>query len=70
MKSIDLKMTSVEVKTETRPLCVKWPREMATDFQNFDIDNSSEMDAALMKEWSYMARTSERKSKARKIFES
>lgn len=69
MKSIDLKMSSVEAKTETRPLHTKWTR-IATDLQNFDIDNASEMEAALMKEWSDMARTSERKSKARKIFES
>ena len=31
MKSIDLKMTSVEVKTG--PLRVKWTREMATDYK-------------------------------------
>lgn len=67
MKSIDLKMSSVEVKAE--PLRTKRTR-ITTDLQNFDIDNTSEMEAALMKEWSDMARTSGRKSKARKIFES
>jgi len=57
MKSIDLKMTSVEVKTETRPLRTQWTRELATDLQS-------------MKEWNDIARTSSRKSKVRKIYES
>jgi hypothetical protein len=57
MKSIDLKMTSVEVKTETRPLRTQWTRELATDLQS-------------MKEWNDIARTSSRKSKVCKIYES
>ena len=63
MKSVDLKMTSVEVKTTTRQLRTQWTREMATD-HNID---TSKMEAALMKEWA-MTRTSTRKSKTRKIY--
>ena len=70
MKSIDLKMTSVEVKTETRPLRVKWTREMATDLQSIHMDDTSEIEATLMKEWNDIARTSTRRSKVRKIYES
>jgi hypothetical protein len=57
MKSIDLKMTSVEVKTETRPLRTQWTREISTDY-------------TLMKEWRNINRTSTRRSKVRKIYES
>ena len=57
MKSIDLKMTSVEVKTQTRPLRTQWTRELATDLQS-------------MKELNDIARTSSRKSKVCKIYES
>ena len=70
MKSIDLKMTSVEVKTETRPLRVKWTREMATDLQSIHMDDTSEIEATLMKEWNDITRTSTRRSKVRKIYES
>ena len=71
MKSIDLKMTSVEVKTETRPLRVKWTREMVTDLQGmYDMDHVSEIEATLMKEWKDINRTSDRRSKVRKIYES
>jgi hypothetical protein len=70
MKSIDLKMTSVEVKAETRPLCVQWTREMSKDFLMYYTHDTATIEAAIMKEWSNMARTSERKSKSRKIFES
>ena len=71
MKSIDLKMTSVEVKTETRPLCAQWTREMATDLQSmYDIDHTSGIEETLMKEWRNINRTSSRKSKVRKIYES
>ena len=52
MKSVDLKMTSVEVKTETRPLRAKWSREMVTDLQSmYGMDDTSGIEAALMKEW-------------------
>lgn len=67
MKSIDLKMTSVEVKTETRPLCTQWTRELSKDFRMYD---TATIETAIMKECSNMSRTSEQKSKARKIFES
>ena len=71
MKSIDLKMTSVEVKTETRPLRAKWTREMATDLQSmYGMDHVSKMESALMKEWNDIARTSSRRSKVCKIYES
>ena len=69
MKSIDLKMTSVEVKTETRPLRVKWTREMATDLQGmYGMDHVSEIETTLMKEWNDIARTSSRRSKVCKIY--
>ena len=70
MKSIDLKMTSVEVKTETRPLRDKWTREMAADLQSIHMDDASEIEATLMKEWRNMTRTSVRRLKVRKIYES
>ena len=69
MKSIDLKMTSVEVKTETRPFRVKWTREMATDLQGmYGMDHVSEIETTLMKEWNDIARTSSRRSKVCKIY--
>jgi hypothetical protein len=71
MKSIDLKMTSVEVKTETRPLCAQWTRALATDLQSmYGMDHVSKIETALMKEWRNMTRTSSRRSKVRKIYES
>ena len=51
MKSIDLKMTSVEVNAETRSLHTKWTREMVADLQSIHTENTSEIEAALMKEW-------------------
>jgi len=42
MKSINLNITSIEVKAETRALKCKWTREMAKDLEVFtDIDMSS-----------------------------
>lgn len=70
MKSIDLKMTSVEVKTETRSLRTKWTREMAADLQSIHMDDASEIEVALMKEWRNMTRSSVRRLKVRKIYES
>ena len=71
MKSIDLKMTSVEVKTETRPLHAQWTHEMATDLQSmYGIDHTFGIEASLMKEWRNINRTSSRRSKVRKIYES
>lgn len=70
MKSIDLKMTSVEVKAETRQLRTQWTREMAADLQSIHTDDASEIEMALMKEWRNMTRTSVRRLKVRKIYES
>lgn len=70
MKSIDLKMTSVEVKAETRQLRAQWTREMATDLQSIHTDDASEIEMTLMKEWRNMTRTSVRRLKVRKIYES
>jgi hypothetical protein len=42
MKYVDLKMTSVEVKTTTRPTRAQWTREIAQDLSSFysiDIEN-------------------------------
>lgn len=63
-------MTSVEVKAETRALRAKWSREMATDLQSIHMDDASEIEMALMKEWRNMTRTSVRRLKVRKIYES
>lgn len=68
MKSVDLKMTSVEVKTETRALRSKWTREMAADLQSIHMDDASEIEMTLMKEWRNMTRTSVRRLKVRKIY--
>ena len=66
MKSFDLKMTSVEVKTETRPLRAKWTREMATDLSYYHGLDTSKMEDFLLKE----LRANKRKSKTLKIYES
>ena len=68
MKSVDLKMTSI-VETKTRPIRAQWTTEMITDLQAMHgMDDTSGIEAALMKEWATMARTSTRKSKTRKIY--
>jgi len=42
MKSVDISMTSVEVKAQTRTLKASWTREVAKDLEVFtDIDMSS-----------------------------
>ena len=42
MKSIDLNMTSVEVKAETREIRATWTPEMVKDIQSLtDLDMSS-----------------------------
>lgn len=42
MNSINLNMTSLEVKAELRPLKCEWTREMAKDLQHHrDVDMSS-----------------------------
>lgn len=68
---IDIKMRSVEVKAEARPLRANWTREMATDLSSqYGFDDVSGIEAALMKEWDRISRTSKRMSKTRKIYES
>jgi hypothetical protein len=62
MKSIDLKMVSVEVKTETRPLRAQ-SAEMAKELNSFySIDVESELESILAK-----IKKEERKSSIRKI---
>ncbi len=64
MKSVSLNMTSVEVKSEIRPLKVSWTREMASDldvYHGLDIDD---LENILRKE----LRRDLRKSKVRKLF--
>ena len=64
MKSIDLKMVSVEVKTETRPLRAQ-SAEMAKELNSFySIDVVSELERLLANE----IKKEERKSSIRKIY--
>ncbi len=64
MKSIDLKMFSVEVKTETRPLRAQ-SAEMAKKLNSFySIDVVSELERLLVNE----IKKEERKSSIRKIY--
>jgi hypothetical protein len=64
MKSIDLKMVSVEVKTETRPLRAQ-SAEMAKKLNSFySIDVVSELERLLANE----IKKEERKSSIRKIY--
>lgn len=68
---IDLKMKSVEVKAETRALRATWTPHMAADLSSqYGFDDVSGIEAALMKEWERISRTSKRMSKTRKIYES
>lgn len=62
MKSIDLKIASVEVKAETR--------RMSTDFRMHCAYDTTKIEENIMKEWRNMAITSFRRLKVRKIFES
>ncbi len=63
MKSIDLKMVSVEVKAETRPLRAQ-SAEMAKELNSFySIDVESELEHLLANE----IKKEERKSSIRKI---
>lgn len=64
MKSIDLKMVSVEVKAETRPLRAQ-SAEMAKELNSFySIDVVSELERLLVNE----IKKEERKSSIRKIY--
>ena len=64
MKSIDLKMVSVEVKAETRPLRTQ-SAEMAKELNSiYSIDVVSELERLLVIE----IKKEERKSSIRKIY--
>lgn len=64
MKSIDINMTSVEVKSETRKIRSTWTVEMAKDIQSLtDIDMSS-FERYFVKE----IRREDRKKSINKIF--
>jgi hypothetical protein len=64
MKSIDLKMVSVEVKAETRPLRAQ-SAEMVKELNSFySIDVESELERLLVNE----IKKEERKSSIRKIY--
>ena len=64
MKSVDLKMTSVEINTTTRPIRAQWTREMVKDLSSYHGIDTSKMESILMKE----LRAFERKSKVSKIY--
>jgi hypothetical protein len=65
MKSIDLNMTSVEIKAETRALRATWSSELAKDLEIFTgIDNSS-FESYFVKEM----RREMRKKSINKIFQ-
>jgi hypothetical protein len=66
MKSVDLKIKSVEVKATTRPIRAQWTAEMATDLSSYHNIDTSKMESMLMKE----LRANERKYTIRKIYES
>ena len=64
MKSVNLNMTSVEVKAETRALKCKWTSEMAKDLDTYsDIDMSS-FELFFLKQM----RSSNRKNSIKNIF--
>ena len=50
MCSINLNMTSVEVKAEVRPIRVTWTREMASDLNSFHGLDPSAFEKILRKE--------------------
>ena len=50
MDSINLNMTSVEVKAEVRPLRATWSREMASDLNSFHGLDPSVFEKILRKE--------------------
>lgn len=50
MKSIDINMTSIEVKAEVRPLRCKWSAEMASDLNSFHGLDPSVFEKSLRRE--------------------
>ncbi len=64
MKSIDINMTTVEVKAKTRALKCEWTSEMVKDlevYQGINIDDFT-------KELARQMRVSERKKKIQNLF--
>jgi hypothetical protein len=64
MKSISLKINSVEVKSETRALKTQWTRELATDISHFSGIDTDYFERVLAKEM----RKESRKKSIDKIF--
>lgn len=64
MKSINLNMTSVEVKPKSRSLRVNWSRELTHDLLSFDSIDVEEFTKQIIRE----NRKTIRKSKINKIF--
>ena len=50
MKSINLSMTSVEVKAETRAIRATWTREMAKDIETYKSFDMSSFEQYIAKE--------------------
>ncbi len=50
MKSINLSMTSVEVKAETRAIRATWTREMAKDIETYHSFDMSSFEQYIAKE--------------------
>ena len=65
MKSIDLSMTSVEVKAETRQLRATWSPEMAKDIDSYHNFDMSSFESYIAKE----IRKESRKKSINKIFQ-
>ena len=65
MNSINLNMTSVEVKAETRALKCEWTREMAKDIDSYHNFDMSSFESYIAKEM----RKEMRKKSINKIFQ-
>jgi hypothetical protein len=65
MNSINLNMTSVEVKAETRALKCEWTREMAKDIDTYHNFDMSSFEIYIAKEM----RKEMRKKSINKIFQ-
>jgi hypothetical protein len=65
MKSIDIEMTSVEVKSKTRAIKATWNRELVKDLEVFTGIDSSSFENYFVKEM----RREMRKKSINKIFQ-
>jgi hypothetical protein len=65
MKSIDIEMTSVEVKSKTRAIKATWNRELVKDLEVFTRIDSSSFENYFVKEM----RREMRKKSINKIFQ-